>query len=206
MNLLTDAPPLSVTIDGEAYRVRTDFRDCIRVLIACEADDLTRQEKIYSVILGYFYLDTPHDAEKALAAAQIFLNGGHIYEGESGPRTFDLAKDSESIYAAFRQTHQIDLTTASLHFWQFLALLRGLDNESDFRQLCGLRYRLETNTATPEERKAADKMPDLINLPQRDTRTLEEKEADAEEDTRRERAIAEFDRLIEEGEKQRQHG
>jgi hypothetical protein len=196
MNLLTDAPPLSVAIDGAPYRIRTDFRDCIRVLIACEASDLTQAEKIYSVILGYFYLDPPPDAEKALEAARMFLNGGKSYEGESGPRTFDLAKDADSIYAAFRQTHGIDLTTAALHWWQFLALLRGLDSESDFRQLIGLRYRLKTGKATKEEQAAAREMGDLINLPEPEEALSAEEAA----------ALAEFDRLIAEGERMRQNG
>ncbi|RPJ29443.1 MAG: hypothetical protein EHM33_00930 [Chloroflexi bacterium] len=178
MTLLTDAPPETITIDGEAYRVRTDFRDCIRVLTACEAPDLTQLEKVYRVVLGYFYIDTPTNTEEALKQAQIFLNGGKTHEGDSGPRTFDFQKDAEAIYAAFRQTHGIDLTTAPLHWWQFLALMRGLDNESDFRQLVGLRYRLKTSKATKEERAAAREIRDLIDIEDPDDRTLEEREAE----------------------------
>jgi hypothetical protein len=189
MSILTDALPLSVEIDGEQYRVRTDFRDCIRVLTACEADDLTELEKVYEIVIGYFYIDSPPNVEKALERAQWFLNGGKTYE-ESEYRTFDLSKDDTLIYAAFQQTHGIDLTSVSLHWWRFLALMRGLDSESDFRKLTSLRYRVESGKATKEEYAAYSEMGEAFKI---DTRTPEEKEAEEI-----------FVRLVEEGKHNRE--
>jgi hypothetical protein len=179
VNILTSALPVTVDINGERYLINTDFRAALRVILAFEDPDLTAQEK-QIVMLSNLYPVVPSDVSGALEQANLFLNAGKPYgEGEAGPRVYSFAKDANYIFAAFRQTHGIDLETAELHWWKFLALFMDLGSETTFCQLIGLRKRLKTGKASKEERQAAREMGDILDVPDIDDSTLEEREAEA---------------------------
>lgn len=182
MNILTDAPPETVEINTTEYRLNTDFRACLKIIMAFEDNELTPQEK-QLILLGNLYSVVPNDLEAALDCANWFLNGGKANAtntDEESPRVYSFAKDGNFIYAAFRQTHGIDLATANLHWWTFLALFMDLGQDTTFCQLTALRKRLKTGKASKEERAAAREMGDIIDLPDIDNRTLDEKELESE--------------------------
>lgn len=182
MNILTDAPPETVEINTTEYRLNTDFRACLKIIMAFEDNELTPQEK-QLILLGNLYSVVPNDLEAALDCANWFLNGGKdsaTNTDEENPRVYSFAKDGNFIYAAFRQTHGIDLATANLHWWTFLALFMDLGQDTTFCQLTALRKRLKTGKASKEERAAAREMGDIIDLPDIDNRTLDEKELESE--------------------------
>lgn len=182
MNILTDAPPETVEINTTEYRLNTDFRACLKIIMAFEDNELTPQEK-QLILLGNLYSVVPNDLEAALDCANWFLNGGKdsaTNTDEENPRVYSFAKDGNFIYAAFRQTHGIDLATANLHWWTFLALFMDLGQDTTFCQLTALRKRLKTGKASKEERAAAREMGDIIDLPDIDNRTLDEKELENE--------------------------
>ena len=79
------------------------------------------------------------------------------------------------IYAAFRQTHGIDLQTADLHWFEFLALFRDLGSETTFITVIALRKRILDGTATKEDKKIAEEMGEAFIIPQPDTRTQDER-------------------------------
>lgn len=189
MNLLIDTLPSALTIGNTEYGINSDFRSCLRIMLAYEDDDLTPQEK-QIILLSNFYREIPTDTVEAFREANRFLNGGKDSEEEDKqPRLFSWSHDQNFIYAAFRQTHGIDLTTASLHWWQFLALFMDLGSETTFCQLVSLRKRVKSGKATKEERATAREMGAMFEVPEADTRTLDEKLEEA-------RAEAEFQRLI----------
>ena len=182
MNILVDTLPKEVVIDGMAYPVNYDFRSCLRTIMAFEDNDLAPQEK-QSIMLQNIYPRIPDDAEAAIRQAGWFLNGGReIPEGDEeeddmvGVRVYSFSKDANYIFAAFRQTHGINLQQENLHWWEFLTLFMDLGSETMFCQLVSLRKRIKDGTATAEERKMAAGMGDAFAIQDMDTRTLEEKE------------------------------
>lgn len=183
MNILTDALPESVDISGVMYQINTDFRTCLKTIMAFEDPELTPQEKS-SLLLSNLYPEIPSDIKQAMAQANLFLNGGKVNddENENEPplRVYSFSKDANFIFAAFRQTHGIDLQQADLHWWEFLALFMDLGQDTTFCQLVSLRKRIKTGKANKEERAAAREMGSLIEVPDIDDRTLAEKEAEAE--------------------------
>ncbi len=68
MNILTDELPGTVEIDGRAVRVNSDFRSCLRIVLAFEDPGLTPQEK-QAVMLANLYPIIPQDPAAALQAA-----------------------------------------------------------------------------------------------------------------------------------------
>jgi hypothetical protein len=182
-------------IDGLEVPINTDFRPCLRSILAFEDGELTTLEK-HLVLLENLYPERPTNTRAAIEQAVKFLNGGKAAEEEddfSVGRLYSFAQDDALIFAAFQQTHGIDLAnTEYLHWWKFLALFMDLGSETTFSRLVGLRKRLKDGSATKEERRAAQKMTGLVDLPEPDTRSAEER--DAEEA---------FLRLVAEGEKNR---
>jgi hypothetical protein len=179
VNILTSTLPDVVVIDGISYPVESDFRTAIRVIMAFEDGTLTAQEK-QAIMLANIYPTPPHDLRGAVEQANWFLNGGkEAGKGDSGPRVYSFAKDGEYIFAAFRQTHGVDLQREPLHWWAFLALFMDLGSETTFCQLVSLRKKVKTGKASKEERHAAFEMGDAFDLPELDDWTLEEREANA---------------------------
>lgn len=178
MNILTDSFPETIKVHGVAYPAATSFRDCIQIMLAFEDDELTQWEK-QIVMCKLLYLEQPSDTTEAIVQGIKFLNGSRaqsLIDEVSDPlRLYSFTHDAEFIFAAFKQTHGIDLDIAELHWWKFFALFMDLGNETTFCQLVSLRKRVYTGKATKEEREAAREMGDLFSLPEPDTRTLEEK-------------------------------
>lgn len=181
MNILTDRLPAFVCVDGKEYVIRTDFRDCLRVVMAFEDNSLTKVEKA-EVLLEVLYPILPDNQQAALEMGIKFLDGGNEDEGEGAPahRVFSFAKDANLIFAAFRQTHGIDLETVEMHWWKFLALFMDLGSETTFCRLVSLRSRVKSGKATAEERRAASEMGEMFDVPDIDDLTLEERDARAE--------------------------
>ena len=178
MNLLVHALPETVTINHTEYPVRSDHKTCLRIMLAFEDSTLTNQEK-QIILLGSLYPDVPDDARAASQQAIWFLNGGQAHDEEDdGPRLFSFAHDANLIYAAFKQTHGVDLSRDTLHWWQFLALFMDLGQDTTFCQLVALRKRVKTGKATKEEKTAAREMGSLFDVPEIDNRSLEQRDAE----------------------------
>lgn len=183
MSILTDALPESIRVDGIEFPVNSDFRASLRTIMAFEDSTLTGREKA-QIALFNLYVDIPLNIEAAEEKINWFLNGGDVSTSaqnsdESQPRLYSFVKDANFIFAAFRQTHGIDLTKADLHWWEFLALFMDLGSETTFCQLVSLRKRVKTGKATKEERQAAQEMGDVFEIEELDTRTLAEREIES---------------------------
>jgi hypothetical protein len=198
MNILVDSLPAAVEIDNQEYALDTDFRTCLRVILAFEDPELADVEK-QAVLLDNLYPELPDNVSRAFELGIKFLNGGDDAEEEEKEeglslRLYSFKQDANFIFAAFRQTHGIDLESIEyLHWWKFLALFMDLGPDTTFCHLVGLRKRLKTGKATKEEQLYALEMAEVVDLDEPDRRTLEEK---AQED--------EFLRLVAEAERRRE--
>ncbi len=183
MNILTDKLPDFVLIDGKRVLVDTDFRVSLRSIMAFEDAGLTSQEKSQIALIN-FYPVMPQNIEAGLERCIWFLNGGSptavTTTEEPQPRLYSFAKDANYIFAAFQQTHGIDLSNVDLHWWKFLALFMDLGSETTFCQLVSLRKRVKSGKATKDERQTAMEMGDLFEIPDLDYRTLAEREIEAD--------------------------
>ncbi len=194
INILIESLPDAVEIDGQPIVIDTDFRTALRVILAFEDVTLADLEK-QAILLDNLYPVLPDNVTEAFAQGMKFLNGGEVDSDDDVPglRLYSCERDANLIFAAFRQTHGIDLENVKdLHWWKFLALFNDLGAETTFCNLVGLRKRIKTGKASKEELSAVRDMREWIDLPEPDTRTPEEREQEAE-----------FLRLVEEGQKRR---
>lgn len=176
-NILIEQLPEAVEIDGREWAIRTGFRDCLRVILAFEDAELTIFEK-QMVLLELLYPEKPNNAQAAFDLGIQFLNGGEPGESDGGGpsmRLYSFAQDAGFIFSAFRQTHGIDLEKAEMHWWKFIALFMDLGPETTFCNLVSLRKKIKTGKASKEERQTYREIRDVAELPELDTRTIEEK-------------------------------
>jgi len=187
MNILIDELPKSLEIEGIDYPINYDYESCLNIIMAFEDEDLLYDEKIFSIMLSCLYKKIPTNLQLAIDNAFWFLNGGETQsENENNydipVRLYSFTKDANYIYAAFRQTHGINLRSVKMHWWEFIALFMDLGSETSFTNLVNLRKRIKDGTATKEEKDMAMKMGDIFDLPEYDRRTYEEKMEDYEKE------------------------
>jgi hypothetical protein len=177
-NLLTSRPPESLTINGHEISIDTNFKTCLLIMLAFEDNGLTAVEKQIVMLDNLYQRAIPEGyAGEAIEKAVWFLDGGQTSESGGGfsPRVYSFSKDDRLIYAAFRQTHGIDLHSVELHWWQFISLFMDLGSDSVFCSLVGLRKRVKTGKASKEEIELSREMGSLYEVPDVDQRSLDEK-------------------------------
>jgi hypothetical protein len=184
MNILAQTLPVSVVIDGINVAIDTDFRAGLRIMLAFEDTELTSLEK-QQIMFANIYPEIPlellgkqENIMALLDKAIWYLNCGEDDPHDGAPRLMSFQKDARLIFAAFRSTHGIDLQSATMHWWSFVALMMDLGQDTAFCQLTGLRKRHKKGTLTKEERAMVREMGDAFVIEQTDNMTLEEMEAD----------------------------
>ncbi|MBX3046976.1 MAG: hypothetical protein KF698_08280 [Anaerolineales bacterium] len=191
-----------MTVGEREVALNTDFRAALGGLMAFEDPDITDGEK-QGLLLSNLFPEadvnefTADELIELQEKAGWYLNGGRSpgddADAGGGPRVYSFSKDAALVFAAFRQTHGVDLQSVEMHWWSFLALFMDLGNETAFNQLVSLRKRVKTGKATKEERQVARELGAMFELDEIDDRTHEER---VQED--------EFERLVEKGRRKRE--
>lgn len=173
-SFLIEQFPDAIEIDGEVYAVNTDFRVGLQIMADFENPDFDQDECNY-LMLNRLYIDLPDDRDasfyqKAAGKAVKFLNAGDEAERdtEGKPRLYSFIKDARLIYSAFSQTHAVDLQTADMHWWRFLALFMDLGADTAFNSMVNLRKRYHDGKLTDEEKKLVAQLGDVFLLEQQE--------------------------------------
>jgi len=168
MNLLIDKFPKSVEVGGKKYDIETDFRACLKIMLAFEDQDLTDLEKRL-IMISRIYKGTPPDSPEAFEKAIWFLNCGKINNSEESDNTrlYSFEKDAEYIYSGIRQTHGIDLESVDyMHWWKFTILFMSIDETCFFNKLVALRSKKLKGKLSKEESIYCNEIHEIIELPQ----------------------------------------
>lgn len=134
--------PASLTIRGASFRIRTDFRDILRIFEAFNDPDLDDRAKTY-VMLRIIYPDfdkiPEDDMQEAADKAIDFINCGQ--EGESRHKLMDWEQDAEIIVPAINKVAGCEVRGLEyLHWWTFLGYYMEI-GESLFSQVVNIRYK-----------------------------------------------------------------
>ena len=196
LNLLLSDPPITLDVDGKEYSINWSLRPALRIMMAFQDDTLLQAEQVAILLSNIYGEEIPENTEEAVKQAIWFLDCGEESEGEANPmRLYSYEKDASLIYAAFRQTHGIDLSEEKIHWWKFVALFMDVGQETTFTHLVSLRKRVKTGKATKEEIKAYNEMGDLAKIEDGRQRSRMSPERRAK--------LNEFNRLAEEGKRRR---
>lgn len=161
-------------VDDLPRDFNTDFRAWIRYEIlanAAKTDEERRKVQQYAetVLAG----GNPIGEERLQAFIRFFRCGETQIETDNklnqafgnSARAYDFAVDGPLIYAAFWQAYGIDLNNVELHWWEFMALFRGLPETCRICQI--MEYRTADTSKMPKETKAQyDKLRRAYALPE----------------------------------------
>lgn len=187
MNMLIDLLPTEVEIDGESYKINTNFRTSILFEMLMQDNTLTEEEKMNGA-LGLYYSEIPFNLEKAVNKLLWFYKCGKEHEeleAESGNNNraehiYSFEHDDDYIYSAFLDQYGIDLQDIEyLHWWKFKAMFKSLKEDNLISKIMGYRAMKIDGDMSKSEKKHYRKLKEIYALP--DNRTEEEKERDFEE-------------------------
>lgn len=165
MNALLNKFPTKIRIDNIDYQINSDYRNCLRIILAFEDEELTIEEQYY-IMLNLLYKEIPDNIELAIEKAILFLNCGEKYEiTDSSKRTYSFNKDAKYIYSAMNQTHDIDLENIEyLHWWKFVFLFMDVDKDCTFSYITSLRYKKNKGKLDSYDKKVWIEMRDIVDL------------------------------------------
>lgn len=118
--------PTSLDVNGTKYSIRSDFRDCLRIIEAFVDEELTMDEKIYiSLVIFYKQFDQMPETDYVEAYKQLiwFLDGGDTYEENKSPSklVMDWKQDEALYFPAINKVAGREVRSMKyLHFWTFL--------------------------------------------------------------------------------------
>lgn len=180
MNTLIDKFPTKALIDGKVYELNTDFRNCLKIILAFEDDELLDFEKAEIMLKNLYGENIPKNTDEAIRKAIYFLDCGEEDEEKkvgtsNSTRLYSFTKDAKYIYSAIKQTHGIDLESIEyLHWWKFVYLFLDLNPECFFCKIIDLRNKKKKGKLSKEERRLYIQLCDILELNDKPKFTEEE--------------------------------
>ena len=161
--------PESVTVAGEEYAIRSDFRAMLDICVALSDPELEEQER-GEVVLRIFYPELekiPYTAyQEAIAKCLWFLNGG-VEERKSspGPKLVDWEKDFPRIVSPINRVMGTEIRTLPhLHWWTFLAAYYEI-GDCLFAQIVRIRsLKAAGKLKDPQDKAWYRKNRDLVDM------------------------------------------
>jgi len=141
--------------DYEGWLIRTDYRIGIQISLCLTDDELTEEERLL-VALSLLYGNGLPPIETAVEGLGWFMRCGAEKREDSGSKGkqvlwFDF--DSARIAASFYQTFGIQLHREKLHWFEFMAMLDSLREDSSLSHAIQVRG---TDTANMKGKHRAD--------------------------------------------------
>ena len=124
--------PTTLDVNGTSYKIRTDYRDVLRIFSAFNDKDLSDNEKVY-VLMKQIYVDMERipssDYQAAFDAAIAFVEC-HFKEDKPSPKTINWEKDEQLFFPAINKVAGFEIRAVKyLHWWTFLGYFQGIDRD-----------------------------------------------------------------------------
>lgn len=147
------ALPEALTVGGEEYPIRTDYRNVLQVFEAFQDPELTQEEKwivaIYLLFEDFTCADDVlqaaqggFDLEDAIKQIAWFISAGQPEKQVLEQPTYNWTQDEQMIFSAVnkvagRETRELEY----LHWWTFLGYFNEV-GEGTFSFIVGIRHKL----------------------------------------------------------------
>ena len=137
--------PVSLNIGGTDFRIRSDYRAVIDILIAADDPELPEYAKT-QVMLEILYPDWKEIPEKdipeAIQKAVEFIDCGQEDDGKQKPKMMDWEQDADLIIPAVNKiAGVVDIRAVEyMHWWTFMGYFMEI-GDSLFSQVLGIRHK-----------------------------------------------------------------
>lgn len=182
MNLLIDALPKSVVIDGLAYLINTDFRIGILFEQLMQDSKVDETQKL-DLAISLYFKNNIKNKEEAVKQILWFYRCGKDMQQSKGAKgnnlepIYDYEYDSDYIYSAFMEQYNIDLQEIdNLHWWKFKALFKGLNKDTKIVEIMGYRSMAIDSKMPKTQKEYYRKMKRMYKLPSNKTEAEKEQQ------------------------------
>ena len=136
--------PTTLNVNGTQYKIRTDYRDILRIFSAFNDKELNDKEKVY-VLMKQIYVAMERipeaDLPAAYDAAIAFLEC-HMKEDRPSPKVINWEKDEQLFFPAINKVAGFEVRTVNyLHWWTFLGYFQGIDREDTWGFILTIRQK-----------------------------------------------------------------
>lgn len=169
INILTDSMPKTVEICGQEYPINSDFRAAVEFEILIQSDASPRR-KTRGAIRIFFWDSPPPFPENVLVDAIINFYAGGGADSDERPkknrkRIYSFAQDGDYIAAAFRSQYGIDLLTVPyMHWYEFRALFKGLEESCEIVKIMGYRAADPSKIKYKPERERIARLQEIYKI------------------------------------------
>ena len=124
--------PSTLEVGGKPYRIRTDFRDILTIMLAFADPELDDREK-YVVMLTILYEDRDipvEDVPEAIERAIWFLDCGQTNEDKKPPRkVMDWEQDEAILFPAINKVAGKEVRAVEhMHWWTFMGYFMEIED------------------------------------------------------------------------------
>jgi hypothetical protein len=187
MNILIDLLPNEVNIEGEDYKINSDFRTSILFELLMQDNTISEEDKIIQA-LELYYPVLPNNINEAIEKILWFYRCGKD-EIESktkgtgkGTNVYSYLHDDDYIYSAFLDQYGVDLQDVEyLHWWKFKAMFKALKEENEIVKIMGYRAMDLGKIKDKEQKEYYKKMQELYKIPSNISKDEKEKLSEIEE-------------------------
>ena len=167
--------PTTIEIQNVKYKIRTDYRDILRIIEALQDDELTEIDKCRVIIKVMYIDDIPMNQwQEAINKAIDFINcGGKIQKPIYRKPLYNWEQDEQMIFSALNKVAGTELRQAEyIHYWTFVGYFNEI-GDGMFSTVLNIRMKLlKHSKLSKEEREFYVKNKEIIELKRK--YTLEE--------------------------------
>lgn len=133
--------PKALTVNGEEYTIRTDYRVALTIFEAYNDPELSQTDKAL-VCLNCLYETPPQDITSALERAAWFLDGGDKTKLKELPvKTIDWEQDESLLFPPINKAAGGEVREREyMHWWTFLGYFSEM-GECLYSQVLNIRQK-----------------------------------------------------------------
>ena len=146
--------PTAVTVGGNEYAIRSDYRAVLDICTALTDPDLSSTDKTI-VLLSIFYPDIesipPEDYEEAVRQCFIFINCGEEEQQRKAPKLVDWEQDFQYIVAPINRVAGTEIRSVEyMHWWTFISYYYEI-GDCLFAQIVRIRDKIARGVSLDKE-------------------------------------------------------
>lgn len=167
--------PESLTVDGQEYPIRSDYRNVLQTFEAFNDPEMEQEEKwIAAIFLMYEDFQNADDVieaanngfdlKEAIEQLLWFISGGNIREDKKPEKpTYDWVQDEQMIFAAVNKVAGREVRAVEyMHWWTFLGFFNEI-GDGNLAYIIGIRQKLNNGKKLDKaEREFLNKNKDIV--------------------------------------------
>lgn len=156
--------PTSVELNGQEYKIRSDYRAILDIIMALSDPELDNENKVHELLTIFYEDEIPPDLwQDAVNACTDFINLGD--EPKNGPKLMDWKQDFQYIVSPINRVLQTEIRALEyLHWWTFIGAYYEI-GDCTFAQIVRIREHLKKGKKLEkQDRQWYNEHRDLVDL------------------------------------------